>query len=154
MHNTRYYIQPATKEHQPAIKALINDAGINPMGLKWARFLVALDNDGALIGCGQVKPHRDGSRELASIAVVREWRNQGIARAIIQELSQQHPLPLWLTCMSRLVPFYKPFGFVEMTDRKQMPPYFRRAVQFFPIYARLMSVQGYLAVMVKEADLQ
>ena len=46
------------------------------------------------------------------------------------------------------------FGFVEMADRKQMPPYFRRAVQFFPLYARLMSVQGYLAVMVKEADLQ
>lgn len=147
-----FSIHPATKVHHPAIKALINEAGINPMGLKWERFLVALDNDGALIGCGQVKPHGDGSRELASIAVAREWRNQGVARAIIKALTEQHPLPLWLTCMSRLVPFYEPLGFVEMADRKQMPPYFRRAVQFFPVYARLMSVQGYLAVMVQEAD--
>ncbi len=149
---TNFSIQPATKEHQPAIKALIHEANINPMGLKWERFLVALDNDGVLIGCGQVKPHGDGSRELASIAVAREWRNQGIARAIIKELTEQHPLPLWLTCMSRLVPFYEQFGFVEMVDRKQMPPYFRRAVQFFPLYARLMSVQGYLAVMVKQGE--
>ena len=152
MHNTRYSIQPATKEHHPAIKALINEAGINPMGLNWGRFLVALENDGTLIGCGQVKPHGDGSRELASIAVAREWRNQRIARAIIQELSEQHPLPLWLTCMSQLVPFYEPFGFVEVTERDDMPTYFRRVTRIFPLYARLMSVQGYLAVMVKEAD--
>ena len=95
----QYSIQTATKAHQSAIKALIRDAGINPMGLKWERFWVAVDAAGNLIGCGQVKPHRDGSRELASIAVAREWRRQGIARELIEMLVEQHPLPLWLTCM-------------------------------------------------------
>ncbi|MBE2224498.1 MAG: GNAT family N-acetyltransferase [Anaerolineae bacterium] len=143
-----FSIQPATEAHQPAIKALIRTVGINPMGLKWQRFLVALDESGTVIGCGQVKPHGDGSRELASIAVVSEWRNQGIARAIIEALIAQHPLPLWLTCMSRLVVFYEQFGFVEVDNRHQMPPYFRRVTKLFPLYARLTSVNGYLAVMM------
>lgn len=145
-------IQSATKAHQTAVKALIRTAGINPMGLKWQRFLVAVDEADNVIGCGQVKPHRDGSLELASIAVAREWRKQGIASALIEELITQHPHPLWLTCMSHLISFYAPFGFVEMTDRQQMPSYFRRAVRLFPIYARLASVNGYLAVMVNQAD--
>ena len=145
---THFSIQPATEEHQSAIKALIREADINPLGLKWPRFLVALDNTDIVIGCGQVKPHGDGSRELASIAVAREWRNKGVARAIIKELTEQHTLPLWLTCMSRLVPFYAQFGFVEETERKQMAPYFRRVMWIFPIFARLTSTKGSLAVMV------
>ena len=146
----RFFIQPATKDHQLTIKALVREAGINPMGLKWQRFLVAVDEADNAIGCGQVKPHRDGSLELASIAVTRSWRRQGIANALIEELIKQHPYPLWLTCMSHLIPFYEPFGFVEMTERKQMPPYFRRVVRLFPIYARLASVTGYLAVMMMQ----
>lgn len=145
---TQFPIQPATKEHQPAIKALIREADINPMGLKWIRFLVALDEMDTVIGCGQVKPHGDGSRELASIAVARKWRNQGVARAIIKELADRHPLPLWLTCMSQLVPFYEQFGFVEERDPKQMTPYFRRIMWIFPVFARLTSTKGALAVMV------
>jgi len=145
-----YSIQAATEAHQPAIKALIHDTGINPMGVKWQRFLVALADDGALIGCGQVKPHRDGSRELASIAVSRAWRRQGIASALIEALIEQQPLPLWLMCMSHLIPFYEPFGFVTITDRQQMPPYFRRILWIFPVFARVSAGSGYLAVMVKQ----
>jgi amino-acid N-acetyltransferase len=144
-----FSIQPATKEHQSAIKTLINDAGINPMGLKWQRFLVALDENEQVIGCGQVKPHRDGSHELASIAVIHGWRRQGIASAIINELVKQASQSLWLTCMSHLIPFYEPFGFIEMKDRKQMPAYFRRVLWIFPVFARFSSAKGYLAVMVK-----
>lgn len=122
------------------------------MGLKWQRFLVALDENGQVIGCGQVKPHRDGSLELASIAVARSWRRQGIASALIKALIKQQAQPLWLTCMSHLVPFYEPFGFVETQDRKQMPAYFRRVLWIFPVFARFSSAKGYLAVMVKRAE--
>ena len=114
--------------------------------------MVAVAENGAVIGCGQVKPHRDGSQELASIAVVGSWRKQGVARAIIDALTTQHALPLWLTCISRLVPFYEQFGFVEITEREQMPAYFRRVVWLFPVFAKLASVKGYLAVMVMPAD--
>lgn len=143
-----YSIQAADKSHQSAIKQLIREADINPLGLKWPRFRVALDDTGSLIGCGQVKPHRDGSRELASIAVAGAWRRQGIASALIEELLAREILPLWLTCMSNLIPFYEQFGFIEVTERQEMPTYFRRVHRLFPLFSRLTHTPGYLAVMV------
>jgi predicted N-acetyltransferase YhbS len=126
----------------------VRDAGINPFGLKWPRFIVAADQQKRIIACGQVKPHRDKSQELASIAVQKDWRNQGIARAIIRELQQIHSRPLWLTCMDHLVPFYEPFGFEEIVDRGQMPLYYRTASRFFNLYLKLSPANGKLAVMV------
>ncbi len=146
----KYQLRPADKSNQAAIKKLIKEVGINPLGLKWQRFMVAVDGNGRIIGCGQVKPHRDGSRELASIAVVKAWRQQGIARVIIQELQKVYGRPLWLTCIDQLVPFYEPFGFVEATDPVHMPPYFRRAKHFFNLYLKLTRHKRRLAVMVWE----
>src|ERR1700730_18130879 len=55
------------------------------MNLKWPNFVVAED-DGAIVGVGQIKSHGDGSRELASIAVVPARQGQGIARAGLEAL--------------------------------------------------------------------
>lgn len=141
-------LRPAIKSDQPAIKALIKEVGINPLGIKWLRFIVATDENGEFIGCGQVKPHKDGSLELASIAVKRAYRKQGAARAIIEELQKVHGRPLWLTCISQLVPFYEPFGFVEIADLSEMPPFFRRAKRFFKLYIAITRKNLKLAVMV------
>lgn len=143
-----FFLRPATAVDQPAIKALIREVGINPMGLDWRRFLVAVDEDGRFIGCGQVKPHKDGTRELASIAVVREWRRQGVAGDIIERLKEEHGRPLWLTCRSKLVPFYQPFGFVEITDLNQMSSYYRRAKRFVNLLVALTRSKMYMAVML------
>jgi N-acetylglutamate synthase-like GNAT family acetyltransferase len=78
-----FSLRPATEADFPAIRELIHVANINPTGLDWRRFVLAVTPDGAIIGCGQVKPHHDGSQELASIAVLPERRRQGIAKAII-----------------------------------------------------------------------
>lgn len=142
-----FKIRPATAADQQAIKTLIRAVRINPLGLEWQHFLVAVDATGNLIGCGQVKPHRDGSRELASIAVVRAWRKQGVARAIIEQLMSQHAPPLWLTCTSNLIPFYEQFGFVEVTETAGLPPYFRRLRRLSHIFLRFARRQEYLAVM-------
>jgi N-acetylglutamate synthase-like GNAT family acetyltransferase len=120
-----YSLRPATQEDFPAIRALVRAARINPLGLDWRRFLLAVDERGALIGCGQVKTHGDGSRELASIAVQPAWRGQGVARAIIQRLLEVHSRPLYLNCRSSLGPFYEKFGFRTIPE-SEMPPYFRR----------------------------
>ncbi|MCL4267810.1 MAG: GNAT family N-acetyltransferase [Anaerolineae bacterium] len=143
-----FTLRPATQADQKAIKALIREVGINPMGLDWRRFVVAVDEAGQLIGCGQVKPHRDGTRELASIAVRKGWRRQGVARAIIERLQEEHGRPLWLTCVDRLVPFYEPFGFVEVADLDQMTAYYRRAKRFMKLFQLLSRQPYYLAVMV------
>lgn len=146
-----YTLQPATAAHQPIIKQMIREAHLNPMGINWRRFLVACDADGAVIGCGQVKTHRDGSRELASLVVCQPWRNRGISRALIHALSAGETEPLWLTCASNLVPFYRKFGFEEVASLNQMPAYYRWARRAFDLISLFRKFPGYLAVMTQSA---
>jgi N-acetylglutamate synthase-like GNAT family acetyltransferase len=95
------------------------------MGLDWHRFILAVSPSGEMLGCGQLKPHDDGSLELASIAVRAAHRRQGVARAIIERLIAGAPRPLYLTCRSRLGPFYEQWGFRSL-EPAEMPPHFRR----------------------------
>ncbi|MBI3915308.1 MAG: GNAT family N-acetyltransferase, partial [Chloroflexi bacterium] len=88
-------IRPATEPDQATIKRIVRAARINPFDLKWQKFLVAEDAD-AIIGVGQIKTHDDGSRELASIAVVPEKQKQGIGAAIVRALMQAQTPPLYL----------------------------------------------------------
>jgi N-acetylglutamate synthase-like GNAT family acetyltransferase len=140
--------RPAQASDAAAIKALIKAVHINPTGLKWQHFIVAVAADDTLIGCGQIKQHRDGSRELASVAVQKGWRRQGVAAVIIQQLLAREQQPIWLTCMSQLVPFYQQFGFVEVENGRLMPRYFRYARRFFKLYQQFKQIPGYLGVMV------
>ncbi|HEX7974607.1 MAG TPA: GNAT family N-acetyltransferase [Anaerolineales bacterium] len=140
---------------------------INPMALSWQRFVVAVDEQGAIIGCGQVKPHGDGSRELASIAVVPERRGQGVARAIIEHLIEKeagrrlagppgqdelNPKAgeLYLTCRASLDRFYQRFGFRTLT-MSEMPPYFRRLIRLARIFTGLGFTRDDLLVMKRTA---
>jgi amino-acid N-acetyltransferase len=118
-------IRPAEISDQQAIQKLIRQAHINPTGLAWERFLVAVDQNGNVIGCGQIKPHSDGTRELASIAVTPEYRHQGIASALIEQLLAKSTGELYLMCRSSLGPFYERFGF-QPAEGEDLPPYFKR----------------------------
>ena len=129
-------IRPATQADQKIIERMIHDAGINPMSLDWRRFVIA-ENDGQVVGVGQVKPHGDGSRELASIAVIPERRGQGIASAIIHHLLSQETGAVYLTCRSQLESFYTRFGFRRIA-LEEMPPYFRRIIRLTNLFLPLM----------------
>ena len=119
-------IRPAVQADFPAIRSLIHAVRINPVGLDWRRFTLAVGPDGGMIGCGQIKPHGDGSLELASIAVGQEFRGQGAARSIIVHLlAQETRRPLFLTCRARLGPLYAKFGF-RPAAASELTPYFRR----------------------------
>ena len=95
---TQFEIVPATAIDQKAIRQLVRQVGINPTGLKWRNFLVVKDENGRLLGSGQLKPQRDGSIELASIAVDASYRQQGLARQIIEALLTRQVSPIWLKC--------------------------------------------------------
>ena len=144
---TVFTLRPATQADFPAIRRLIHEVQINPMGLDWRRFSMAVDANDRLVGCGQVKQHQDGSLELASIAVLPEWRKQGVARAIILHLLETHPRPLYLTCRGRLGPFYEKFGFQEVTASAELPPYFRRITRLVKVFQRLRLSHEHLLVM-------
>jgi N-acetylglutamate synthase-like GNAT family acetyltransferase len=119
---------------------------INPVSLNWRRFILAVDRDGNTIGCGQVKPHSDASLELASIAVLLNWRGKGIARGIIEYLLNQYPGRLYLTCRSQLGPMYQKFGF-QTIQNADMPPYFRRLSRLVALFNKLFHQPDHLLVM-------
>ncbi len=144
-----FELRPARSDDFPAIRDLIRAVGINPLGLDWQRFIIAVDSAGGLIGCGQVKPHQDGSLELASIAVIPERRGQGIASAIIRDLTQSHPQPLYLTCRASLGNFYQQFGFRRL-EQHEMPAYFRRIARVVRIARALKLLPGDLLVMKRD----
>jgi len=124
---TNYTLRPAREPEFGVIKDLIHLTGINPMGLDWKRFIVAVNDQDHLMGIGQIKPHGPSGEvfELASIAVYPEYRSQGIARAIIEHLLKDSPRPLYLTCISSLGPLYEKFGF-QAISHEEMPRYFQR----------------------------
>ncbi len=126
---------------------MIRQAGINPLGLDWRRFTV-VEAKGNVIACGQVKVHGDGSRELASLAVVDAWQGRGLARAVIEHLQRRAGPPLWLTCREGLVPLYRRFGFREVTEARELSPYFRRLMRLVRVILRVVRPEEGLAVML------
>ena len=146
---TNYDIRPALETESTQIKDLINLVGINPTGLDWKRFIVAVNDSGQVIACGQIKPHGGDIRELASIAVQPEYRGQGLARAVIETLLRENPKPLYLMCMAHNGPMYEKFGFRVVED-KQLPRYFRRIKKLFDVADMFMKSREELLVMKLE----
>jgi N-acetylglutamate synthase-like GNAT family acetyltransferase len=143
---TTYTLRPARETDDAAIKHLIHSSGINPMGLDWRRFTVAVDDRDQVIATGQIKPHGKDVLELASIAVVPEYQGQGLARAIIEHLLKDSPRPLYLTCISALGPLYEKFGFTAV-DYADMPRYFQRISKLAGLVFLLANQGEHLLVM-------
>jgi N-acetylglutamate synthase-like GNAT family acetyltransferase len=137
---TRFQLRPAAAADFKKIKSLVREARINPTGLDWQRFIVAENDHGVVIGCVQIKPHRDGSHELASLVVDPEFRGQGIARALVEGLLENHTGELYLMCRSSLGGFYEKLGFAAV-DETQMPPYFRRVSRLASL-AKILAREG------------
>ena len=147
-----FSLRPATAADQPIITAIVRQAGINPRDLEWPRFIVA-EREGEVIGVGQVKPHGDGSRELASIAVRPEFQGQGAGSAICRALIERESGVLHLITISRTEAYYHRFGFRKVGP-DEMPPYFRRFFRVVtvlrPVLRRVMGIE--LIVMKRMAS--
>ena len=110
------YLRAAVVADQQAIHKMIRAARLNPMHLHWSAFVVAVEAaSGRIVGVGQVRPHGDGSRELASIAVTPERQGQGIGGAIIATLLAREPGSLYLYTRCPLTGYYARFGFVVIS---------------------------------------
>jgi len=141
----KYFLRPATGADFPAIKALIRQVHINPLGLDWHRFTVAVSG-GEMIGCGQLKPVPGELTELASLAVLPAHRRQGVAHTLIEHLLNDAPRPVYLTCRSGLGGFYEKFGFHTLaTD--EMPRYYHRLQRLAVLFMELTRRNETLLVM-------
>jgi N-acetylglutamate synthase-like GNAT family acetyltransferase len=148
-------IRAATAGDQAAIRGIIRAAQLNPMSLDWPRFVVAED-EGQVVAVGQVKPHSDGSRELASIAVIPSRQRAGLGRQIIRALLAREPGPLYLVCMDHNDSYYQQFGF-RRVEAPALPPALRRIYRvgraLTAVAVRLARQQGHLIAMYRPAPL-
>ena len=142
-----FNIRRASAADRGAIRKLIRRARINPFGLHWRCFTLAVNHHGEIIGCGQLKRHRDGSTELASLAVSKRWRRMGVGRAVIESLIDSYEGRLWLTCRSELIPLYERFGFESADGELRLSRYFRRIFRFSSIIHRYINRKQYIAIM-------
>jgi len=143
-------IRKAEKKDASAIRALIRNVQINPFGLDWRHFLVAVDAQERVIATGQIKPHRDGTRELASIATHPDFRGRGLASAIITCLLKENPPPLYLKCAERMGPFYTRFHFRSLV-LDEMPADYARSVRLLDGLRRTVA-PGISRLLVMELD--
>jgi N-acetylglutamate synthase-like GNAT family acetyltransferase len=141
-----YALRPATKSDFLAIRTLIREARINPTGLDWRRFTVAVSSPGEVIACGQIKPVPGGLRELASLAVRSEYRRRGIATDLIRHLCSGAPRPLYLTCRAALGEFYRQYGFMPV-GVEAMPHYYRRLQRLVSAFLKASGSADGLLVM-------
>jgi len=143
-----FAIRAATAADQPTIRRMIKEASLNRMSLNWPNFVVA-EEEGQIVGIGQVKPHGDGSRELASMAVVPARQGEGIGSAIIKTLIEREPgVVLHLTCRRQMGSYYERFGFRRL-EAGEYPPYFRRLIPIVNVVARVFGMR--ILVMRREA---
>ena len=89
----RVAIRSAVPADQEAIRALVKGERLNPMGIDWPNFLVAVGTQG-IVGAVQLRKHPDGSRELGSLVVAPEARGLGIAARLIDALVTDHDGPV------------------------------------------------------------
>jgi amino-acid N-acetyltransferase len=145
-------LRRATEADQDRIKEIIHEVGINPSGLSWQRFLLA-EVAGTVIGTGQIKPHGDGSRELASIAVLPAYEHRGIGSQIIRALLEGESDTIYLMCQRRNEAFYQGFGFSAIAE-DQMPRALRRIYYVVRVVKPVGSVIGHeLDIVIMRREL-
>jgi N-acetylglutamate synthase-like GNAT family acetyltransferase len=141
-------IRPARPGDSAAIRALVHQARIYPFGLRWPRFLVAVDAEDVVLGCAQVRNHPDGCREVASVAVTPAAQRRGIAGCLVTRLMETSRPPLYLVCRSGLIAWYARLGFREVGQEEAMPPRYRRLRRFLAWLVRLRPGGEMAAIMV------
>jgi N-acetylglutamate synthase-like GNAT family acetyltransferase len=143
---TNFSLRPAREVEAAQIKDLIHFVGINRMDLDWKRFIVAVNDQDEMIGCGQLKPHGKDILELASLAVYPEHQGKGIGRALVEYLLKDSPRPLYLICESSVGLLYEKFGFREI-PYEEMPHYFQRISKLAGLVTTLARREERLLVM-------
>ena len=103
-------VRPAVEADQAAIRTLVRSERLNPYGLDWQNFLVAVIGP-VLVGAVQLRRHRDSSRELGSLVVRSEARRRGIASRLINQLLADTDERVLLITVEALATRYKRWGF-------------------------------------------
>ena len=132
-------VRPARPQDAGLIRRWIWRERLDPTALKWPNFVVAVGEEGAVLGIAQMKrlgPRETPVRELGSLVVRPDVRGRGIGQALVRHLLQAHPAPIYLLCEGRNVSYYRQFGFREI-EPEDMPSPLRRKWRLGHLFARL-----------------
>ena len=99
---------------------MVRAAQLNPINVRWQNFTIA-EEAGRIVGIGQLRPHSDGSRELASLAVAPEFQRRGIGSQLMCALLAKQTPPIYLFCEDELERYYTRFGFRLIDTPKKLP---------------------------------
>ena len=113
-------VRPATRDDQAVIVRMVRQARLNPQGLNWRAFVIG-EADDKPVGVAQVRRHPDGTRELASLVVLADYRRRGIAARMIDALLSEVADPVF-TLLDRRYAGISPGG----TSSRSRPPTSRR----------------------------
>ncbi|HEY3288692.1 MAG TPA: GNAT family N-acetyltransferase [Anaerolineae bacterium] len=134
-------IRSAAQAEQDTIKRMVRAAKLNPINLHWQNFKVAED-DGVIIGVGQLRPHTDGSRELASLVVLPAYRRHGIGSQLMAALMTARLPPIYLFCEHELETYYIRFGYQMIENPETLPPSLARLFRVGSIVKRIDNLFG------------
>ena len=127
------FIRKASVGDETSIRSLVRQAGLNPLGLHWRNFIVAEDA-GGIVACGQLRPHRRGSAELASLVVSPARRGAGIGSELVRTLIRRGPPQLYLMCEAKMRRYYAAFGF-SVVAAGQLPSEMQALFRLGSIFA-------------------
>jgi N-acetylglutamate synthase-like GNAT family acetyltransferase len=147
-------IRPATEADGPAIRGLVREAQLNPRDLDWRRFLVA-DDAGTVVACAQVRVHGRGTRELASVAVRRDRRGEGIGRQVSEATIAREPVrPLYLYTEASTIAYWNRFAFTRI-EGDDLPPDLRgpyRLARFLVGLFSVLTLHRYRIVVMRREE--
>jgi amino-acid N-acetyltransferase len=103
-------VRRAVARDQQAITQLVRSERLNPHGLGWANFVVAVMGN-TVVGAVQMRQHADGSRELGSLVVGRAHRGRGIAGRLISALLARHTGTVHVITRRANAGHYRRWGF-------------------------------------------
>lgn len=106
-------IRRATEADQVALQALVRGERLNPNGIHWPNFVVAVDAHG-IAGAAQLRPHGGALLELGSLVVRRDARGRGLAARLIATLLASHSGEVWMVTAARHAAHYQRWGFTPV----------------------------------------
>ncbi|CAM9453973.1 unnamed protein product [Ectocarpus sp. 13 AM-2016] len=115
---SQLHFRPAAKTEQGTIQKIVVGMLMNPMSIDVSNFICA-EQEGALVGFGQVRPIGGSNYELASLHVDESYRGRGIGSSVVRQLvtgyvsthGEGQIRNLYLLTLDSTVPFYEKNGF-------------------------------------------
>ena len=89
---------------------MVRRARLNPAGLHWEQFVVG-ERDGRAVGVAQLRRHRDGTKELASLVVEPGAREHGIATQMVDALLADETAAVYALIDRRFADHFARWGF-------------------------------------------